>query len=141
MLIIWSWPPGLCKRLWTPGHRRHSPSKIKRLLQSQVQLQGLWMVLTGKAFPLDLKSLSMNMPCNIMPVKSMVNLNHYGVNMNNPELQRQFVELALSLPSRSFDSQMRRIDSYCHRRGFPFASSIQLTRNMQKLSHTNYCAV
>ena len=40
-------------------------------------------------FPLDLKSLGMNMPCNIFPVNTIVDLSHLGVDVNNPELARK----------------------------------------------------
>lgn len=40
-------------------------------------------------FPLDLKSLGMNMPCSISPVNTIVDLSHLGVDVNNPELARK----------------------------------------------------
>ena len=40
-------------------------------------------------FPLDLKSLGMNMPCSISPVNTIVDLSHLGVDVNNPELVRK----------------------------------------------------
>ena len=94
-------------------------------------------------FPLDLKSLGMNMPVTISPVLTIVDLSYVGVDINNPELLRKMHNRAVTnIRLRDFsDTNLRNY----HTAGDALVavettrSQLQLGRCLKQLEGTKVC--
>jgi hypothetical protein len=92
------------------------------------------------SFPMDLKSLGMNLPSTISPIVSVVDLSHLGVDVNNPELMRKLhSRTETNLRLRDFsDTNLRNY----HAAGDAlvavetFKSQLQLGRYLKQLEGT-----